>query len=160
MNKKISIKKIESEASQLFLEGKFYCSEAIVYVIQQNIDPSMPDALIRAASGFPVGIGRSKCVCGAVSGAVIALGYFFGRSKPGSASDESSVLCISLANELQQHFRELHQGVLCCHIHTKSMDMASGEHKQQCALFTSQMARKAAEIIAHNLDLEVSDHCE
>lgn len=160
MKTKVSINKVEQDAYQLFMEGKFYCSEAIVYALQQNIDPDMPDAVIKTAGGFPVGIGRSKCVCGAVSGAIISLGYFFGRSLPGTPADDSSVLTMRLANELQQHFRELHKNVLCCHVHTKGMDMASGEHKEQCALFTSQMASKAAIIISRELGIEVSDVVE
>jgi hypothetical protein len=41
--------------------------------------------------------------------------------------------------------------VLCCSVHTKGMDMASGEHKAQCIAFTGEMAGKAAEIIAREL---------
>jgi len=32
-------------------------------------------------------------------------------------------------------------------VHTKGMDMASGEHKAQCVAFTGEMAAKTAEII-------------
>jgi C_GCAxxG_C_C family probable redox protein len=47
---------------------------------------------------FPVGIGKSKCVCGAVSGGVMALGYFFGRTKGGDPKVQNT---LELANELQ-----------------------------------------------------------
>lgn len=157
MNKQVSIKKVEQDAFQLFSEGKFYCSEAIVYALRENIDPNMPLAVVATASGFPVGVGKSKCMCGAVSGGVIGLGYFFGRTKPGRASDEDIVRMLDLANELQQHFRDNHKQVLCCHIHIKGMDMGSGEHKAQCASFTAEMAKKTAEIIARELALEVID---
>lgn len=160
MNKKISINKIESDAYNLFMDGKFYCSEAIVYVLRENIDPQMPSAVIRTASGFPDGIGKSKCVCGAVSGAVIALGYFFGRDLPGAADDASSVQTIELANELQQHFRDRYKNVLCCHVHLQGITMGSVEHKTQCATFTAAMAKKTAEIIARELKLEVCDVIE
>ena len=52
---------------------------------------------IAMASGFPVGIGGSKCVCGAVSGGIISLGYFFGRTDP---KDEQVNKTLELANEL------------------------------------------------------------
>jgi len=156
MNKKISIKKVKFDAEEVFRIGGFYCSEAIVSSIRKNIDPDMPLALVKAASGFPIGVGRAKCMCGAVSGAVIALGYFFGRTDPTTPTDPNSQKCMELAYEVQDSFRKNHK-TLCCHIHVKGMDLASGEHKQQCVAFTGEMAAKTAEIIARELGLEVTD---
>lgn len=151
MKKEVSIRQVQYDAEEVFRIGGFYCSEAIVSSIRKNIDPSMPVGLVSAASGFPIGVGRSKCMCGAISGAVIALGYFFGRNEPGPASDK----CMELAYELQESFRQNHQGTLCCHIHVKGMDLSSGEHKKQCVSFTGEMARKTAELIAREFKLKV-----
>lgn len=149
MKKEISIKKIREDAEELFRKGDFYCSEAIVSSIKNNFELDMPDEMIAMASGFPVGIGKSKCVCGAVSGGVIAIGYFFGRTKGGDPKIQKT---LELANELQESFRKNH-GCLCCHVHTKGFDMASGEHKKQCVAFTGEIAEKAAEIIVRELNL-------
>lgn len=143
----IDVEKVRSDAEEYFRKGNYYCSEAIVASVRDNIAPDMPEAMIAAASGFPVGVGRSKCMCGAVSGGVLALGYVFGRTEPTSPQDPKSVKTLSLANELQQAFRDSHR-VLCCSVQTKGMDMASGEHKAQCVSFTGEMAAKTAEIIA------------
>ncbi|WP_279230341.1 C-GCAxxG-C-C family (seleno)protein [Thermohalobacter berrensis] len=153
MKKRVSIKKIRNDAENLFRKGDFYCSEAIVSSIKNNFEINMPDEMIAMASGFPVGIGKSKCVCGAVSGGILSLGYFFGRTKGGDPKVEKT---LKLANELQQSFRDNH-GCLCCHVHTKGMDMASGEHKKQCISFTGEVAEKAAEIIVRELELENID---
>lgn len=154
MKTEVSINQVRQDAEELFRAGGFYCSEAIIYSIRKNIDPDMPDGVIRAASGFPVGIGKSKCVCGAVSGAVLAIGYFFGRSEPTNPKDPASVKCLELANEVQQRFRDARtRHVLCCNIHTHGMDMASGEHKAQCVSFTGEMAANAADIIVRELGL-------
>ncbi|GHV19668.1 hypothetical protein FACS189494_01930 [Spirochaetia bacterium] len=157
MQKKVSIRKIKELAEDLFRKGEYYCSEAIVASIRENIAPEMPDALIAAASGFPVGVGRSKCMCGAVSGAVLCLGYFFGRTKPSTPQDSASLTTLKLAFELQESFRNNHKGVLCCHIHTNGMDMAAGEHKNQCVLFTGEMAVKTAELVAREFGLTIED---
>ena len=149
MKKKVSIKKIKEDAENLFREGKFYCSEAIVASIKRNFELDISDKMISLASGCPVGIGKSKCTCGAVSGGVIALGYFFGRTKGGDPKVED---LLKLTNELQQSFKDNHN-VLCCSILTKDFDMASGEHKKQCISFTGEMAQKAAEIIVRELNL-------
>jgi len=154
MNKEINIDKIKREAEEIFRLGGFYCSEAIVSSIRKNIAPEMPIELVAAASGFPIGVGRSKCMCGAISGAVIALGYFFGREQPTTPTDPKSQKCIQLAYELQESFRKNHDGVLCCHIHVKDLDLANGEHRPQCIAFTGEMAQKTAEIIARELKLK------
>ncbi len=83
------------------------------------------------------------------SGGVLSLGYFFGRTK---GSDPKVQNTLKLAHELQESFRKNH-GCLCCSVHTKGMDMASGEHKAQCISFTGEIAEKTAEIIVRELDL-------
>lgn len=153
MKKEVSIKKIKNDAEESFRRGDFYCSEAIVSSIKNNFEIDMPDEMIAMASGFPIGIGKSKCVCGAVSGGVLSLGYFFGRTKGGDPKVQNT---LKLANELQQSFRDNH-GCLCCHVHTKGMDMASGEHKKQCISFTGEIAQKAAQIIVRELNLKNID---
>ncbi|MFL0268981.1 C-GCAxxG-C-C family protein [Candidatus Clostridium radicumherbarum] len=156
MKKEISIKKIKSEAEELYRKGDFYCSEAIVSAIKNNFELDMPDEMIAMASGFPIGIGKSKCVCGAVSGGVMCLGYFFGRTKGGDTKIQKT---FALANELQESFKNNHK-VLCCKVLTHGMDMASGEHKEQCISFTGEIAEKTAEIIVRELGLVNIDDYE
>lgn len=156
MDPSINVEKVRKDAEAYFQRGNYYCSEAIVASVRDNIAPEMPEAMIAAASGFPVGVGRSKCMCGAVSGGVICLGYVFGRTGPSSPADPKSVRTLGLANELQQAFRDSHR-VLCCSVQTKGMDMASGEHKVQCVAFTGEMAAKTAEIIARELGRDTTD---
>lgn len=153
MKREVSIQKIRKDAEELFRKGDFYCSEAIVSSIKSNFEIDMPDEMIAMASGFPVGIGKSKCVCGAVSGGILVLGYFFGRTKGGDPKVQKT---LQLANELQQSFRDNH-GCLCCHVHTRGMDMAAGEHKKQCVSFTGEVAEKAAQIIVRELGLKNTD---
>ena len=147
----VDVQKVRDDAEEYFRRGNFYCSEAVVASVRDNIAPDMPESLIAAASGFPIGVGRSKCMCGAISGGVIALGYVFGRTGPSSPTDPKSQKTIELAGELQQAFRDSHR-VLCCSVQTKGMDMASGEHKAQCVSFTGEMAAKTAEIIERELE--------
>ncbi|MCT4583433.1 MAG: C-GCAxxG-C-C family protein [Peptostreptococcaceae bacterium] len=156
MIKEISIKKVKQDAMDSFRNGDFYCSEAIVASIKSNFKINMPDEMIAMASGFPVGIGKSKCVCGAVSGGVLCIGYFFGRTK---GKDPKVQNTLKLANELQESFRKNH-GCLCCHVHTKGMDMGSGEHKEQCISFTGEIAEKAAQIITRELNIKNIDNLE
>lgn len=153
MNKEISIKKIKFDAEEAYRVGDFFCSEAIVNSIRNNIAPEMPESLIAVASGFPIGIGKSKCVCGAVSGGVMAISYFFGRTKGGDTKVNKN---LELAYELQEEFRKNHK-ILCCKVLTNGMDMGAKEHKDQCVSFTGEVAEVAATIIARELGLKIID---
>ena len=145
----VNIEKVRNDAEELFRSGQFYCSEAVVSSIRSNFELNVQEEVIAMASGFPVGIGKSKCLCGAVSGGVMALGLVFGRTKGSNSKDPLSVKTLELANELQASFKENHQ-VLCCSVLTKGMDMGVGEHKEQCIAFTGEIAAKTAEIICAN----------
>jgi len=156
MIKEVSIKQIKDDAETMFRNGEYYCSEAVIASIRKNFELDMPEEMIAMASGFPVGIGKSKCVCGAVSGGIMALGYFFGRTQGTTPKDPKSVQTLQLANELQSEFKKNHK-VLCCSVLTKGMDMASGEHKAQCISFTGEIAESAANIIVRELGIRNLD---
>jgi len=144
----VRVNEVREEAEGLFRSGQFYCSEAIISSIRNQFELDISDRIIAMASGFPVGIGKSKCVCGAVSGGVMAISYFFGRTKGGDKRVERN---LRLTNELQQSFKDNH-GCLCCKVLTDGFNMASGEHKDQCASFTGEVAAKATEIILREIN--------
>lgn len=156
MVNEISVKKIRQDAEDSFRNGDFFCSEAIVNAFRNNFKLDMPEEMVAMASGFPVGIGRSKCTCGAVTGAILTLGYFFGRTKGG---DPKVNRTLALANELQQQFKNAHK-VLCCSILTRGFDMGSGEHKDQCISFTGEMAENLAHMIVRELGIKNTDLLE
>ena len=138
----VSIRKISKDAEDLF-RGGFFCSEALVSSIRSNFELDIPEEVIAMASGFPIGIGRSKCLCGAVSGGVMALGLFFGRTKQGDSKVEKN---LELSKELHDWFKDANgKNALCCRILTKEFDMSKGAHKEQCIHFTGMVAGKVAE---------------
>ena len=150
IKQEVSVSKIGKDAEDLF-RGGFFCSEALMSAIRSNFELDVPEAVIAMASGFPVGIGRSKCLCGAVSGGVMALGLFFGRTVQGDPKVEKN---LAVAKELHDYFKEANgKNALCCRILTKEFDMSKGEHKEQCIQYTGMAARKVAEIIIRELSL-------
>lgn len=84
MLKEIDVKKIREAAEENYRDGGMYCSEGIVSAFKETLLDDMPEELIAAASGFPIGVGRSKCMCGAISGGVMCIGYAFGRTTGGA----------------------------------------------------------------------------
>ena len=144
LKKEVSVAKIAKDAEDLF-RGGFFCSEAVVSSIRSNFEMDVPEEVIAMASGFPIGIGRAKCLCGAVSGGVMAIGLVFGRTVQKDPQVEQTLL---LSKELHDWFKEANgKNALCCRILTKEFDMGAGEHKEQCIRFTGLVAGKVAEMI-------------
>lgn len=153
----VSINKIAKDAEELY-RGGFFCSEAVVSAIRSNFELDIPEEVISMASGFPVGIGRSKCLCGAVSGGVMVLGLFFGRTKQGDPKVEKN---LELSKELHDWFKVANgKNSLCCRVLTREFDMGAGAHKEQCIYFTGLVAGKVAEIIVRELNLVNTDLLE
>ena len=149
-NKSVSVEKIRNEAEEMFRNG-FFCSEAVVSTIHKEFGVQISEEVVEMASGFPVGIGRSKCVCGALAGGVMALGMFFGRTTPGDPKVEKN---LAVAKELHDWFKTANgKNATCCRILTREFDMAKADHKPQCIRFTGMVAAKVAEIVIREFHL-------
>jgi C_GCAxxG_C_C family probable redox protein len=153
MTDTMCVSAIRKEAEELYRNHDFYCSEAIVYTIRHQVDSTMPVEAISMASGFPVGVGGSLCICGAVSGGIMCLGYFFGRTRP---KDDNVNKAMALSKELYDTFTGNHK-VACCKILTKGMQLGSPVHMEQCISFTGEVAAKTAEIIARELHIHIDE---
>lgn len=152
MEQSIDLAAIRADAEELYRNGSYFCSEAIVSTIRKHIAPEMPESAISFASGFPVGVGGSQCICGAVSGGVMCLGYIFGRTQPG---DEKVNKAMALSKELHNAFAANHK-VLCCKVLTRGMELGSPVHMEQCISFTGEVAAETAKIIAREKGLAVT----
>ena len=137
-------------AEELYKNGLFYCSEAVLKAVIEGFEIKAPHHVIAMASGFPVGIGGAECTCGAISGGVMAIGYFFGRSEGGSPEVKKSM---QLSKELYDRFISRNK-CSCCKALTKNMTKGSQEHMLQCVRFTGEVARDCIDIIEKNSSCE------
>lgn len=147
MVEQIDLGDIRKSAENYYASGDFYCSEAVVKTIKDAFKLNLPDDVIAMASGFPVGIGGAGCNCGAVAGAVMAIGMVFGRTKP---QDPKVTKAMELSKEIHDVFQS-QNATLCCRVLTKDMQLGSTEHMSQCVAFTGDMAAETAKIIAREL---------
>jgi len=138
---------IGQTAANYYRRGDFYCSEAILKAIKDAFQLPVPETIIGMASGFPIGMGRSGCTCGAIAGGILALGLFFGRVEP---KDRRVHKAMALSKELHDWFRARH-GQLCCRILTKNMRLGSPAHMRQCTSFTGEVAEATAKMILREL---------
>jgi len=139
----IDLDKIKSTAEEYYRSGDFYCSEAVVKTIKDAFQIPVPEAVIAAASGFPVGMGGAGCTCGAVAGGVMSLGLVFGRTAP---KDSKVDKAMKLSRELHDIFKKRHKAT-CCRKLTRFTIMGSSGQMNQCIAFTGEVAEETARII-------------
>ena len=66
------------KAEELFLQG-YNCAQAVSFACAENCGVP-PELVVKLATGFGAGMGRTQETCGAVSGAILALGLRGGRA--------------------------------------------------------------------------------
>lgn len=152
MTTNVDLEKLQKDAVDIFNQG-FACSESVIYAIKENFELDMSDDAIAMSSGFPWGLGGGGCICGALAGATMCIGYFFGRKTPG---DPKINRCFKLSNEIHDFFKE-YCGATCCRVLTKGKEKNSPERKAQCTDFVAATVKKTAEIILREL---VADEAE
>ncbi|MDY4727453.1 MAG: C-GCAxxG-C-C family protein, partial [Megasphaera elsdenii] len=96
-------------AEQYHLQGN-NCIESVIKTCNDTMNLQLPDVAIRMASGMGGGIGRSGCVCGALSGACLVIGALVGRRTP----DEKPLPEVyKYTSEFHDRFKQ-HFGATCC----------------------------------------------
>lgn len=121
---------VAMEAEGLYRSGKYHCAEAVVLALKNRFRPELPDAVVQMASGFGGGSGTG-CICGAVSGATMAMGLVL-------AEDKSKVK--KLTKELHTWFKSEYSATCC--------KLILERHKKICPELTGRVAGKVAEMLA------------
>lgn len=85
----MNAKDVEKRAKDLFESG-FYCAESVLQAVAEHVEISSP-LIPKIATGFCGGISRSKGMCGAVTGGVMALSMIFGRTSVDAATEEAYI---------------------------------------------------------------------
>jgi C_GCAxxG_C_C family probable redox protein len=110
---------VGERAGELFASG-LNCAQAVLQSTTGIDDLRM----MEMAEAFGGGVGGSKCLCGAISGGVISLGWSGKGSKAG---------------ELVSEFKKRHR-VTCCVALTRSYKWKSLEHLSNCRKITEETA--------------------
>lgn len=134
------------KAEELYRTGQFLCSEAVFVVANEFLGRPVPNEMVRLASGFPVGMGRAGCSCGALTGGVMALGLKYGRSSAGAQEPGM----FEVAQELHDRFRARRR-VACCRILTRPFEMGSPDHIRQCTTITGEVAADVIELLQRDV---------
>ncbi len=136
---------IGEKARNLFESGELWCSEAVLVTLNQGLGGGLSPQVAQSLTvGMGAGLGGSGCLCGAVNGAVVALGLFLAGCAPAQCIPDKAVR--AHAKELTQAFSSSF-GATCCRILTRK-DANGGQSKRsRCATQTAFAAEFAARII-------------
>ena len=163
------LEEIEKRAYKYSQEYKA-CSQCTLLPIQEVFN--LPgDDVLKAATGFAGGIGRTGSVCGALSGGVMALGLLYGRDTETMKHPDEALRSQrredieqklgTLIKNLRARFEKEYGSIICDDIETKifgrSFDKWDPEEREEkgrlggyedkCPTVVGKAARWVAELI-------------
>ena len=147
----IDMEKAADNAEEYFLEQKYNCAESTLLALSQAWGISS-DAVPHIASGFGAGVGRHGLICGALAGAVMAIGLRFGSPDPTKA--EKRKLITAYSSQLVERFRDSFTDTDCreligCDLSTPEGTKKAKEEQvrtKKCRHFVRQTVELAIEI--------------
>jgi len=147
-------KTLEERMDEAERRGKDYfrqglnCSECVLRTFMDLHETDLPESIIRLASGFGGGMGHTKNTCGAITGAVLALGLVKGRDP--FASEEVKDRITQLNEEVYPSFapmiREMEQEfgtLICAELSAPHGDFDGRARKKSCMQMIAHCCRLA-----------------
>jgi len=145
--------RVQADAEELFRAGTYFCSEAVVQTINELLNMPYGEDVVKLASGFPIGMGKAGCLCGAVSGGQMALGMAYGRVEGEPMKDKMFEEAKGLHDYIMDEYNSN-----CCRVITrqwKGDEFKSPERKNHCITITGKVARWVANELIEDGQIEV-----
>lgn len=145
--------RVQADAEQLYRSGTYFCSEAVLQTINELLGKPYDEKVVKLASGFPIGMGKSGCLCGAVSGGQMALGIVYGRIEGEPMQDKMFEVAKGLHDYIQNEYKSN-----CCRVITRQWagdNFKSPERKNHCITITGKVARWIANELIEDGKIEV-----
>ncbi|AUN17583.1 hypothetical protein B2H91_03120 [Clostridium botulinum] len=145
--------KVQAVAENYFRSGTFFCSEAVVQTINGVLGKPYDESIVKMASGFPIGLGKSGCLCGAVSGGQMALGMVYGRVEGEAMNEKMFKKSSSLHDYIKNEYKST-----CCRVITREWagdNFKSPERKKHCITITGKVARWVANELIEDEHIKV-----
>jgi C_GCAxxG_C_C family probable redox protein len=138
-------------AESLFREG-FSCSQAVLIAFASRLGLEERQAAL-AASAFGGGMARHGWTCGALTGALMALGLHGGYASP--QDNETKDALYARVQALVARFEERHGATACRQLTgTNMLDPAERQAASERGVFSTvcpQLVRTAASLVAEEL---------
>jgi C_GCAxxG_C_C family probable redox protein len=102
--------KNKSETAAAMVAGNWNCAQSVLGVFCQELQLDSETAM-KLASGFGAGMARRQEVCGAVSGAIMAIGMKHGQGREDDKAAKETAY--RLSRELMERFQAEFGSCLC-----------------------------------------------
>jgi C_GCAxxG_C_C family probable redox protein len=133
---------------ELFDSG-YYCAESVLLAVAEEKE-IQSDLIPKIASGFCSGLSRTCGMCGAVSGAVMAISLFTGRSSPDASLEENYALVQVLISRFQDRFGSIDcRQLIGCDLDTQDGQVFFAENDliELCKQYTAEATHAALSLI-------------
>lgn len=129
-----------NKAGNYFKEG-YNCAEAIFLTYRELLAPEMDANMVKLMTGFGSGVGETGCMCGALTGSIVALNMIKGRTTNQVSRDEA----YQLAKDFTEKFTEKY-GVTCCRA-LNPHPFETKEHLVNCLKITGNTSKMLMEFL-------------
>ncbi|MDR3089330.1 MAG: C-GCAxxG-C-C family protein [Desulfobulbaceae bacterium] len=160
MEKEQTIEAIRERAKGNFSKG-YNCAECVLEAVLATVDVGLPPESLKMATGFGGGIGLFGDTCGAISGAVMAVGAIHGRTRLPQNEDRKEAMKAAgrqlygrpglyrLFNQIPNRIQEQYGHTLCRDLTTKWRDgqWLCRDHAINCRNIIGEAAGVAAELL-------------
>ena len=137
------IGELKERSRNLYLSRRLLCSEAVLVTLNNGLNGGLTeDQAVAMAAPFAIAMGDSGCICGALSGAVLACGLFLGGNRPYRHRWEMR----ESARHLHDEFKKS-GGATCCRVLSRHVRDDKKAHYMQCADLTAEATGMAARLI-------------
>jgi C_GCAxxG_C_C family probable redox protein len=128
---------IRAKAENLYEAHRFCCSESILEVINTGFNGGLSkETTLSLAGGFCNSMGGAGCVCGALTGSIMALGLFLSPHRPdGLGKKEFQTICRRMHDQFQDNF-----GSTCCRNLIKEYADSRRQRRHFCRDLTTTTA--------------------
>ena len=139
MSEEMSIE-ARNKAGNYFKEG-YNCAEAVFLTFRELLSPEIDPAFVKLMTGFGGGVGQSGCMCGALTGAIVALNMVKGRTSNLDSREEA----YQYAKEFSERFTDKYN-VTCCRA-LNPYPFETKEHLTNCLKITGNTSKMLAEFL-------------
>ena len=127
-----------------YYRAGFNCAESIFLTFREYLAPEISPETVKLVTGFGGGLGHAGCLCGALTGSVVALNMLKGRT----SSQEKRDVAYDLVRRFHDHFEEKF-GYTCCRaLNPHPFD--TKEYFKHCIKITGNTAKLLMEFLQEN----------
>jgi C_GCAxxG_C_C family probable redox protein len=159
MNQTIENTNKQQQAVDLF-RNEYNCSQSVLTVFSEELGIKK-DLAMKLASPFGSGIAYMQETCGAVSGALMAIGLKYGKGENGTNEDKARAY--DMSKHFMTEFKKTHQTV-CCRELLDGLNMSTPEgmarimeldyFRIRCARYVRDAVQIAEKIVSRDIQPE------